>query len=93
MLAESILRVAVPVFVNVKVWVELLPTAILPKLRLVALGVKIPELGSPVLAECALVTPAQLERLITARTDARAESQANRPWWVACLPPGIKAGA
>ena len=93
MLAESMLTVAVPVFVNDSVWVELLPTAMLPKLRLVALGVKIPELGSPVLGECALVTPAQLERLMTARTDARAASQANRPWWVACLPSGTKAGA
>lgn len=73
MLADEILTVPVPVFVNVSVWVALLPTARLPKVRVEALGVKMPapgEPGVPPPGVLALVKPAQLERPATARSTA-----------------------
>ena len=92
MLAESILMVAVPVFVNESVWVGLLPTPTLPKLRVVALGVRTPVPSAPGLAALwALVNPAQLERLMTTRMDAKAGSQANNPRQPVCLAPRYKA--
>lgn len=41
----EIFTVAVPVFVMLRLWVELLPTEMLPKLRPVALGDRIPAPG------------------------------------------------
>jgi len=68
MLADMMLTVAVPVFVNVKVWLALFPTEMLPKLRLVELAVNTPapgDPGTPGPPELALVRPAQLERTTT----------------------------
>jgi hypothetical protein len=79
MLTESILTVAVPVFVTVSVWVALVPTETFPNVRLAALGVRIPAPGEPGLPPpgvLALVYPAQLERPMTARMAARASSWA-----------------
>jgi hypothetical protein len=78
MLAESMLTLAVPVFVTLIVWVDLLPTVTVPKLIVVALGVKTPPPPVPGLpCECALVSPAQLDRPITARMEAKEPSQMN----------------
>ena len=61
---------AVPVFVTVTLCIVMLPTATLPKLKLVALAVSTPAPGSPGVVFAALVYAAQLERPTIARTMA-----------------------
>ena len=68
--AWAIVTGAVPVFVTVKVCVEVLATATSPKPRVVALAERIPESGDPVPVLAALVYPAQLDRPTIARTMA-----------------------
>lgn len=71
----EIFTVPVPVLVMLRLWVELLPTEILPKLRLMALGDRIPVPGfcdwpaGP-------VYPAQLARTITARMAVKGATKA-----------------
>jgi hypothetical protein len=55
MVAFEMVTVAVPVFVTVTLWVVVFPTATLPKLKLVALGERMPAPGSPVVVFPALV--------------------------------------
>jgi hypothetical protein len=73
--AEPMFTVAVPVFVRLRLCVELLPTATLPKVRLVALAERTPEPGD---CDCppGLVYPAQLERPTTAIMAARGARKA-----------------
>jgi hypothetical protein len=81
-LADWILTVPVPVFVNVSVCVALFPTERLPKLTVVALPARLPELtvpGVPLPDFPALVSPAQLERMTIAKSAAIAIKMANDP--------------
>jgi hypothetical protein len=68
--ACEIATAAVPVLVKVTLCVVVLPTAILPKLKLVALAESMPAPGSPGVVFAALVYPAQLESQTIARTMA-----------------------
>ena len=88
MLADEIFTVPVPVLVKVSVWVALLPTEMLPKVRVVALAVNIPapgEPGVPPPGVLALVSPAQLERPTTARSSASVAKMANGPCGCNCF--------
>src|SRR5208282_2416183 len=75
--AAEMLTAAVPVLVMLKLCVALLPTATFPKLKLEALGERIP---APWFCNCppGLVYPAQLERPMTTSTTAIGEIKANR---------------
>jgi hypothetical protein len=83
--AWEMLTVAVPVFVNVRLCVPVLPTATLPKLRLVEVADSTPAPGSPTVpppppvppTDAALVYPEQLERPAAARMTAKVASKAN----------------
>ena len=76
--AEPMLTVAVPVFVRLRLWVALPPTATLPNVRLVALAERTPDPGD---CDCppGLVYPAQLESPITATMVTRGARKAKSP--------------
>ena len=76
--AAPMFTVAVPVFVRLRLWVALLPTATLPKARLVALAER-----TPVPGVCdwppGLVYPAQLDMMIEAAITNRGAKKVKRP--------------